>query len=112
MKMNKEEMFERSLIISEEGRAIRLYLTLHPFAFNGVGNREIEEREIEAVSDIFGRELDEDEIMDKIFHGRVERLLMYLERKGLVQIVEMKNGLTEYVMDDITKKKIKKFWRM
>lgn len=112
MRMSKEEKLERSLIVSEEGRAIRLYLTLHPFAFESVGNKGITERELEAVSDIFGFELDEDEIMDKIFHGRLERILMHLEKRGLVQIVENKNGLTEYLMDGITKKKIKKFWRM
>jgi hypothetical protein len=107
-RMNKEEKFERSLIVSEEGRAIRLYLTLHPFAFEGVWNRGITEGEIGAVLDIFGAELDEDEIMDKIFHGRLERLFMHMETMGLVRIVEKKNGLTEYLMDDITHKNIRK----
>ncbi len=109
--MNNEEFFENALIVSEEGRAIRLYLTYHPSAFllGGMG-MPVTKEEVEAVFDIFGSEseLDEDEIIHKIFHGRLERLLMYLEKVGMVKIIERKDGLTELEMDGNIDKYIKK----
>ena len=112
MNKEKDKEFENSLMASEEGRAIRLYLAYHPFAFENVllggMDRQITERELNSVFDIFGFGLDDDEIMNKIFHGRLELLLMYLEELGMVKIIERKDGLTELMMEDSTNKYIRK----
>ena len=102
--------FERSLIVSEEGRAIRLYLNLNPSPFEEF-EKDITEKEILAVGEIFGYDLDEDEFFEKIFHCRLESLLMSLEKKGQIERKENKDGITEYLMTPSLAEDIKRRMR-
>lgn len=107
MTMNKDSKFEHALIVSEEGRAIRLYLNLNPHAFE-FPEHEITDREIHAVADIFGLELDEVEFFEKIRQGRLENLLMGMEKRKEIERRVNEYGLTEYLLDKTTEDQIKK----
>ena len=103
----KGAKFERSLIVSEEGRAIRLYLTLNPSPFEEF-EKDITEKEILAVGEIFGYDLDEDEFFEKLYHCRLESLLMSLEKKGQIERKENKDGITEYLMTPTMEEDLKR----
>ena len=103
----KGAKFERSLIVSEEGRAIRLYLTLNPSPFEEF-EKDITEKEILAVTEIFGYELNEDEFFEKLYHCRLESLLMSLEKKGQIEMKENKDGITEYLMTPTMEEDLKR----
>ena len=103
----KGAKFERSLIVSEEGRAIRLYLTLNPSPFEEF-EKDITEKEILAVTEIFGYELNEDEFFEKLYHCRLESLLMSLEKKGQIERKENKDGITEYLMTPTMEEDLKR----
>lgn len=106
MTMNKDSKFEHALIVSEEDRAIRLYLNLNPQAFE-LPEHEITDREIHAVADIFGLELDEDEFFEKIRQGRLENLLMGMEKRKEIERRVNEYGITEYLLDKTTADQIK-----
>ena len=103
----KGAKFERSLIVSEEGRAIRLYLNLNPSPF-GAFEKDVTEKEILAVTEIFGYELNEDEFFEKLYHCRLESLLMSLEKKGQIERKENKDGITEYLMTPTMEEDLKR----
>ena len=110
-KTNQEEHYEKLLISSEESRILRLYINLHKTVFDTELDSEITMKEINAVFDMFGPELSEDEIVDKIIQGRIEFCLFQLEEDGLVTRTD-KNGLVQYSMNEDVKRQMKKMKKL
>ena len=95
--MDKEDI----LTFSEESRAIRLYIDLHPNVFVPSLKVEYSVYEILVITHILNLDIatDREKIAHKVFDARMEAIFRRLERNGLARRLE-ENGQIAYELND------------
>ena len=96
-KMDKEDI----LTFSEESRAIRLYIDLHPDVFMPSLRVEYSVYEIFVITHILNLDIakDTEKIAHKVFDARIEAIFRRLERDGLARRLE-ENEQIAYELND------------
>lgn len=97
-KMDKEDI----LTFSEESRAIRLYIDLHPNVFVPSLKVEYSVYEILVITHILNLDIatDREKIAHKVFDARMEAIFRRLERNGLARRLEDKGEIAYELSDE------------